>query len=496
MLQNYEKYDATAMAELVKKKEIHPSELLETAISRAETLNPGLNIIIHKFYDRARKMALENLPDGPFAGVPFLLKDLLDHLAGEPVSMGSRGVRLVPEYSSELVNRFLSSGVVPFGKTSTPELGLTITTEPKAFGPAHNPWKKGHSTGGSSGGSAAAVAARIVPIASANDGGGSIRFPSACCGVFGMKPSRGLNPMGPDYGEGWEGAVAGHVISWSVRDSAAMLDVTAGPETGAPYKVSKPHGSYFEACKTDPEPLRIAFSKKPLIQGAKLDTEAVKGLENTVKLLESLGHHVEEADPAIDTKKFWQDFMIVVCAHVTAATENIRQLLGKDAVKQMEPTTLNMAMTGRCLRASDFVIAKQGWHEVQLAMGKFLEKYDMLLTPTLIAPPAEHGVIPPSGFEESIIKFGSYIPNGRFLMKSGLVKHFAAPTLNRMAFTIMGNMTGLPGMSVPLHWTKDGLPLGMLFTGRMCDEIRMYKLAGQLERAASWHDKIPQMAKM
>lgn len=492
MLGDYEKYDATAMAELVRKGEIHPSELLETAIHRAEKLNPGLNAIIHTFHERARKMASGNLPDGCFKGVPFLLKDLLDHLAGEPVSMGSRGIRFVPEYSSELVNRYLSSGLVPFGKTNLPELGLTITTEPKAFGPAHNPWKKGHSTGGSSGGSAAAVAARIVPIASANDGGGSIRLPSACCGVFGMKPSRGLNPIGPDHGEGWEGAVAGHIISWSVRDSAAMLDVTAGTETGAPYKVSRPHGSYLEACKNDPEPLKIAFSKKPMIEGARIDHEVIEGLEKTAKLLESLGHHVEEADPVIDRKKFWQDFMIVVCAHVAALVENIGKLAGKEAVSLMEPTTLNMAMTGRCLRASDFVLAKQGWHEVQLAMGHFLGKYNMLLTPAIIGPAAAHGVIPPSSVEEKLINIGRYIPNGRMLMKTGVVKHFAAPTLDRMAFTITGNMTGLPGMSLPLHQAKNGLPLGMLFTGRMCDEITMFRLAGQLERAASWHDRIPE----
>lgn len=491
MLQDYEKYDATAMAELVRARQIHPSELLETAIHRAESLNPDLNAIIHSFHDRARGMASGNLPEGRFTGVPFLLKDLLDHLEGEPVSMGSRGVRLVPEYSSEIVTRFLSSGVVPFGKTNTPELGLTITTEPKAFGPAHNPWKKGHSTGGSSGGSAAAVAARIVPMASANDGGGSIRFPSACCGVFGMKPSRGLNPIGPDYGEGWEGAVSGHVITWSVRDSAAMLDSVSGPEIGAPYRVEKSGESYFEACQKDPDPLRIAYSKKPLIEGAKVDKEALEGLDKTLKLLESLGHHVEEADPKINIRQFWQDYMIVVCSHVAAVTETIKKQFGRGAVKKMEPSTRNMAMIGRSLRASDFVIAKNGWHDVQLVMGRFLEKYDMLLTPTLIGPPAAHGIIPPAPAEEVFMLAGSYIPNGRMLMKSGIVKQFAHPTLSRMAFTIMGNITGLPGMSLPLHWTKEGLPLGMLFTGRMCDEARMFRLAGQLEREQPWHEKIP-----
>jgi len=488
MLNEYFRYDATGLAELVRKGEVHPGELLESAIAKTQALNPSLNAIIHTFYDRARSLASDALPDGPFKGVPFLFKDLADNYAGEPICMGSRGIRVVPDEHSELVNRFLSSGVVPFGKTNTPEFGLTITTEPKSTGPAHNPWKTGISTGGSSGGSAAAVAAGIVPMASASDGGGSIRFPSACCGVFGLKPSRGLNPLGPEIGEGWDGAVACHVISRSVRDSAAMLDVTAGPEVGSPYRVGKAHGSYFQASQVDPKPLRIAFSKRPLTD-ATLHPEAIKGLEQTVKRLEDLGHHVEEADPEINTDTFWRDFFVVVCGHVAAVSHLIKNEQGRDAYAQLEPTTLNMAMLGRSLSACDMVLAKKGWHDIQLTMGRFLTQYDVFLTPTLICPPDPHGALHPSPFEEFLLKMTSPIPNGRMLMKLGLVKHFSKPTLSRMAFTALGNITGLPSVSMPLHWTDDGLPLGMLFTGRMCDETTLFQLAGQIERAYPWADR-------
>jgi len=492
MLNEYTRFDALGLAELVRKGEAHPRELLESAILRAEQINPNLNAIIHTFCDRARSLAAGPLPEGPFTGVPFLLKDLMDNYAGEPLCMGSRGIRAVPEENSELVNRFIASGVVPFGKTNTPEFGLTITTEPKSSGPAHNPWGRGISTGGSSGGSAAAVAAGIVPMASANDGGGSIRFPSACCGVFGLKPSRGLNPLGPESGEAWDGAVAGHVITRSVRDSAAMLDITAGPEVGAPYRVARGDGRYLDACGIDPAPLRIAFSTRPLTD-ATLHPEAVKGLEATVKRLEELGHQVEEADPEIDTDALWRDFFVVVCAHVAAEASLTKKEFGKAAFANLEPTTLNMAMIGRSLTACDLVMAKKGWHAVQLAMGRFLSRYDLLLTPTLIAPPDPHGVLPPTRFEDLLLKMGSPVATGRLLMKLGLVKHFAGPTLSRMAFTVLGNISGLPSVSMPLHWTDAGLPLGMLFTGRMCDEMTLFKLAGQIERSFPWAERYRQL---
>lgn len=492
MIKEYEDYDGLALGELVKHGDVHPRELLETAIKKVETLNPQLNAVVRTFFDRARIMSDNDLPDGPFKGVPFLLKDLIDNFQGEPICMGSRGIRYVPPENSELVNRYLRAGVVPFGKTNTPELGLTITTEPKAYGPAHNPWRRGFSTGGSSGGSACAVASRMVPMASGSDGGGSIRFPAACCGVFGMKPSRGLNPLGPELGDGWDGAVSAHVLTRSVRDSAAMLDMTAGPEIGAPYQVAKDPSGYLEAVGQEPGPLRIAFSKKPFIETA-VHPEAVKGLEETARLLESLGHHVEEADPVMDRSVIWRDFTIVVTSHVAAMGELVKKELGREAFNKLEPTTLSMAMIGRSLTGCDLVQARMGWHDVQLAMGRFLTNYDVFLTPALISPPVPHGTVMPSQVEEMSMNVTSRAPVGRILMKIGFVKLFSKKTLSKMGFTLVGNITGLPGMSVPLHQTRDGLPLGMLFTGRMCDEATLFRLAGQLERAKPWAHLKPQL---
>lgn len=493
MIKEYEEYDGLALGELVKNGDVHPRELLETAIKKVETLNPRLNAVIHTFYDRARILSDSDLPDGPFKGVPFLLKDLIDNYQGEPICMGSRGIRYIPPENSELVNRYLRAGVVPFGKTNTPELGLTITTEPKSHGPSHNPWRLGVSTGGSSGGSACAVAARMVPMASGSDGGGSIRFPSACCGVFGLKPSRGLNPLGPDLGDGWDGAVASHVLTRSVRDSAAMLDQTAGPEIGSPYQVVKEHSGYLTAVDQEPGPLRIAFSRKPFIETT-VHPEAVKGLEETVKLLESLGHHVEEADPVMDRSVIWRDYTVVVTSHVAAMGELVKKELGREAFEKLEPTTLSMAMIGRSVTGCDLVKARMGWHDVQLAMGRFLTNYDVFLTPTLVEPPLPHGAVNPLPVEEVSMSLTSRAPIGRILMKMGFVKLFSKKTLSKMGFTLVGNITGLPGVSMPLYQTRDGLPLGMLFTGRMCDEATLFRLAGQLEKARPWDHLRPQLS--
>ncbi|GAB6097738.1 amidase [Desulfatiferula olefinivorans] len=490
MFAEYTRYDGLGLARLVKDGEVHPAELLEAAIHKAEALNPHLNVIVHTFYERARRRAEGPLPDGPFTGVPFLLKDLLDNLAGEPMRNGSRGFHITPEENSELVNRYLSTGLVPFGKTNTPELGLTITTEPKSHGPSHNPWRKGTSTGGSSGGSAAAVAAGIVPLASGSDGGGSIRFPSACCGVFGLKPSRGLNPLGPEHGDAWDGAVAAHVITRSVRDCAAMLDATAGPEIGAPYRVSRDPASYLEAVRQAPAPLRIFVSRTPLIE-ATVHPEALSGLEQTARLLDALGHHVEEADPDIDRDTLWRDYVTVVSAHVAAVGDMVKRELGPGAFRKLEPATLSMAMIGRSLSACDLVKARMGWHRVQLAMGRFMDRCDVFLTPTLVEPPLPHGTLTPSGLEDLSMAVGSRLPIGRMMMKTGMVRLFSRKTLGRMGFTLLGNVTGLPGVSIPLHWTRDGLPLGMLFTGRMGEERTLFRLAGQLEQERPWADRVP-----
>ena len=286
---DYDKYDAMGLADLVKKKELTPSELVEEAIALIEKSNPRLNAVVHKMYDIGRATAKGKLPDGPFHGVPFLLKDLLDAYAGVPLTSGSRAYRAyIPKEDSEMVRRYKKAGLVVIGKTNLPEFGLLGYTEPELFGPCRNPWNTEHTPGGSSGGSAAAVAVGMVPIASGGDGGGSIRIPASCCGIFGFKPSRGRNPTGPEYGELWQGAVVSHVLTRSVRDSAAALDAVQGPESGAPYVIAPPLMPYLEEIRREPKKLFIAVNTTSPV-GREVHPECIKAVEKTVKLLEGLG---------------------------------------------------------------------------------------------------------------------------------------------------------------------------------------------------------------
>lgn len=480
MFKEYSQYDGLGLAALVKAGEVTPAELLDAAIARANEINPGINAIIHRFDERAYRCIKVGLPEGPFTGVPFVLKDLMAAFAGEPMTMGSRGKAPVPDYDSELVRRYKASGVNIFAKTNTPEFGLIITTEPKAHGVSHNPHKPGYSTGGSSGGSAAAVAAGIVPMAHGGDGGGSIRFPSSWCGVFGLKPSRGRNPLGPDQGQDWQGAVAEHVLTRSVRDSAAMLDCTSGHESGAPYNIALPSCSFLSATQRAPKPLRIALSRKPLVT-TQIHPEVSAALDKTAEQLRHLGHEVVEEEPVIDIERFWRDFLIVVCGEVAAMVAKFSTLYGKGYVSCLEPATKNMAMLGRSLSAADLVDATKGWYTVQRAMGRLLEHYDVMLSPTVPTPAVKHGQLPNNRLEELLMLASHRINVGKLLFRAGLVEQMASPVLEKMAFTIMGNMTGLPGMSVPLHKSNDGLPIGMQFTGRMCDEETLFSLAAQLE---------------
>ena len=488
MFKEYPQYDALGLAQLIKSGDISAKEALEAAIYQANKLNPKLNAIIHRFDERAFNAAQQGLPQGIFTGVPYLLKDLNYLFADEPIKMGSRSVNIVPTEDSELVRRMKATGVNTFGKTNTPEFGLIITTEPKSFGATHNPFKKGYSSGGSSGGSAAAVSAGIVPMAGGGDGGGSIRFPSAWCGVFGLKPSRGRNPSGPLYAEGWEGAVADHVITRSVRDSAAMLDATAGREVGAAFLAeSSDQGRFLDATKTPPKSLKIALMREPLFPGAKVDKEVMAVLEQTGRQLEDMGHRVDYDTPKIDSDRMWRDFFTVVCAHTAYLVEDLGLRYGKQQVANLEPQTRNMAMIGRSLSVMDLLKAKQGWHEVQYQTGLILEQYDMILCPTVPTAAVKHGVLPPGRIDELLLNVSGLIEKGvnigKWIYNSSIVERLSAPVLSKMAFTTLGNITGLPAMSVPLGMTSQGLPIGMQFIGRMNDEARLFALAAQFESA-------------
>jgi amidase len=491
---DYEKYDGLGLAELVRKKEVKPGELVEEAIGRIERLNPQVNAVIHKMYEQARKAADGDLPDGSFKGVPFLLKDLTTCYAGVPLSNGSRFFKdFVPDHDNEMVRRFRAAGVVFVGKTNTPELGLAPVTEPELFGPSSNPWDLTRTTGGSSGGSAAAVAARMVPLAHGSDGGGSIRMPASCCGVFGLKPTRGRNPMGPDYGEAWRGFACDHVITRSVRDSAAMLDATAGADTGAPYFAVPPSRSFLSEVGADPGKLRIAFTSEHFLGGT-VDGDCVKGLEAAAKLCHDLGHEVVETAPPIDGQAIAGAFLTIVCVEIRAFIEEAEVLLNRKArYKDFELVTWVCGLLGRQYRATEFSKSLNLIQRTARQVGAFFENYDVLLTPALAMPPLVTGALQPRGSQAVAMKLlGSLNAGGiinKLSGKDALVEQFFA----FMPYTPLFNATGQPAMSVPLYWNDEGLPIGMQFVGRYGDEATLLRLAGQLEKARPWSGRVPQI---
>lgn len=489
---DYDKFDGLGLAELVRSKQVKPIELVEEAIARIEKLNPKINTVIHKMFGQALEAASSDLPEGPFRGVPFLLKDLTAFYAGVPLTNGSKFYRgFIPEYDSELVKRFKATGIVTIGKTNTPELGLALVTEPELFGPCHNPWDLIRTTGGSSGGSAAAVAARIVPVAHASDGGGSIRIPSSCCGVFGFKPTRARNPAGPLFGDLWRGFACEHVITRSVRDSAAMLDATAGPDTGAPYYATPSKRSFLSEVGTEPGKLRIAFTSKHFLGGA-VDEECIRGLDATARLCGELGHEVIEAAPPLDGKAFFKAFVTVVCGETRAIIEESEILLGRKAsYKDFEPATWLCALLGRQFRASDLSLALNLIQRMARDIGEFFEKYDVLLTPTLAMPPVITGTFQIKGLQAVMMKLLARLNFGSIINTLVGIDRLAAQSFEFTPFTPLFNATGQPAMSVPLHWTDAGLPVGMQFVGRYGDEATLFRLAGQLEKARPWADRLP-----
>jgi amidase len=489
---DYDKYDGLGLAELVRKKEVKPSELVEEAINRIERLNPQLNAVIHKMYDLARDAAEGDLPDGTFGGVPFLLKDLMAAYAGVPMRSGSRFCNdFVPDHDSEMVKRFKLAGLIIVGKTNTPEYGLMPVTEPQLFGPSNNPWDLTRTTGGSSGGSAAAVAARIVPLAHGNDGGGSIRIPASCCGLFGFKPTRGRNPLGPDLGEAWHGLACDHVLTRSVRDSAAILDATAGPDVGAPYYAVPPSRPFLDEVGADPGKLRVAFTSRPFL-GDFVHEDCVKGLEATVKLCSDLGHEVLEAAPEIDGKEFARAFLTMICGETNTDIEEAEVLLGRKAKsRDFEPSTWAVNLLGRRCKAADFSKAIRLLQRSARQIGQFFEDYDVLLTPTLSMPPVVTGALQRQGTEAFVLKLLTRLNAGCLISAFRGIDALAGDVFKFMPYTPLFNATGQPAMSVPLYWSGEGLPVGMHFAGRYADEATLFRLASQLEQAKPWFDHVP-----
>lgn len=467
----YGHYDAVGLADLVRNKEVSPDELLAEAIDRVERFNPTINAVVCKIYEQAQLAVTTDIAQAPFTGVPFLLKDLETPYAGAPLTNGSRFfIDNVPDHDSELVLRYKKAGFVIFGKTNTPEFGLNVSTEPQLFGPARNPWNLDYTTGGSSGGAAAAVAAGIVPAAHGNDGGGSIRIPASCCGLFGLKPTRGRNPMGPDWGEEWNGMVYHHVITRTVRDSAAILDTTSGPGVGDPYWASVPSRPFYDEIGTDPGRIRVAYSVSAP-SGISVDEECVKATSDAAKLMAELGHDIEEASPQIDADAFMEAYSVIVAANTMAAIEKHAAESGRELNEnEFENLTWLFAQMGNAVPATTYARAVQTIHRIGRQIGRFFECYDVLITPTLAILPQPLGTIDTmlTDFEIYNAKAGAFA-----------------------AFTAMFNASGNPAMSVPLHWTADDLPVGVQFVGRYGDEATLFRLGSQLEQIRPWANRYP-----
>jgi amidase len=464
--------DATAQAELVRRKEVKPTELVEAAIARIERVNPKLNAVILPLYEEARRAAnAKDLPDGPFRGVPYLIKDLIASYAGARMTGGSAFTRdFMATHDSELVRRLKRAGLVIVGKTNTPELGILPTAEPRLFGAARNPWDTNRTTGGSSGGSAAAVAAGLVPAAHANDGGGSIRIPASCCGVFGMKPTRARVPLGPDAGDVLGGLVAEHAVTRSVRDSAALLDAVAGPEPGDPYCAPAAARPFVQEVGVPTGRLRIGFTAAAPT-GVPVHPDCVSAVEDAAKLCAELGHEVEEATPEINGAMYLDVFIKIWAAGVAwsvmvAEHETRRRARAED----FEPLTWALVEMGRKIPAPEYMMAWTALQGLARNVAQFFEHYDVWLTPTLAHPPVKLG------------HFDSTAENPL----AGLQR-----ATEFVAFTPFANITGQPAMSVPLWWNAEGLPVGAHFVGRFGDEGTLFRLAAQLEEARPWAKRRP-----
>ena len=463
--------DAIALAELVRDKQVTSLELVDAAIERVERLNPTLNAVVTPMFDAARKAAASPQEGGAFAGVPFLLKDFLAEYAGVRFTEGTAFLKdFVPSEDSELVRRFKKAGLIFIGKTNTPELAVGVTTEPRLFGATHNPWDVTRTPGGSSGGAAAAVASGMVPVAHGNDAGGSIRVPAACCGVFGLKPTRARNPLGPHFGDIFTGLVAEHVLTRSVRDSAAFLDATAGPDIGDPYFAPPQQRPFADEIGAEPGRLRIGFSTTTPT-GETLHPESLRAVEDAAKLCESLGHTVEQVEPRYDAERMRTLFVTVLSAGFAWVVDDWSRRTGREAkADDFEPFVWSFTQRGRELSAQQYLLALQDLQRLSRNIARFFVDHDVWLTPTLGEPPVPLGTFRYDGRDPFEVRW-------------------------RMAqmspFAYISNVTGQPAMSVPLYWTPEGLPLGTHFVGRFGDEATLFRLASQFEQARPWASRRP-----
>ena len=469
-MDDYSNYDGVGLAELVRNGEVKPAELVEAAIARIEKHNPAINAVVYQAFDEARAKA-DALPDGPFRGVPFLVKDLLIQVAGWPRTSGSRYCRGVVDVEDDgLMRRYRASGVAAIGKTNLSEFGIAGTTEGQLYGPCRNPWNLDHIVGGSSGGAAAAVAAGIVPMAHGGDGRGSIRIPASCCGLVGLKPTRDRSPHLPDGYDFAQGFVVEHVITRTVRDTAVMLDVTGQPEPGSPYAVPAKDRPYAEEVLRSPGKLKIAYSSETA-NGRPCHPEVQAALEATAELLRGLGHEVVPQGLGVDQRALWGSQGAFSGANFAAGMRKMIAGMGREPEgDDFEPLTWASWKGGQRAAGMDAMADMQQLRMLGRAALQIFETYDVFLTPTLAAPP------PPIGYLSPVLNAPRDIGrrNGEFFSYPGVA-----------------NMTGAPSISLPLAWSSQGLPMGMMFGARYADEAVLFRLAAQLEKEAPWKDRHP-----
>ena len=467
--QQYVAADAVAWADRVRQGEVSAAEVLDAAIARAQAVNPAVNAIAVELFDQARSIASGGVQSGPFAGVPFALKDLLQTLRGVPLTNGSRAFDDVGEVDTELVRRFKRAGLIMLCTSTTPELGTSATTESTRYGATRNPWNRNRTSGGSSGGSAALVAAGVLPMAHATDGGGSIRGPASCCGLFGMKPSRGRTPLALRRTEGWLGCSTSHAVTRSVRDSAALLDATHGFEPGSRYVAPDPRGTFLEATHSPPRRLRIALHWSTVSKVVP-DAQCIRAAEEAGRLCEELGHEVDLAAPPLNLDALAIAFGCAVVASTATAAANRAHQLGVDSVADdLEETNRDFVHLARDITAVQLMQANEAFMAAAFTMAEFQKRYDVILTPTMGRLPVPIGTV-------------------QLMQPAPAYRDATAPF---SCFTAIYNQTGQPAMTVPLAWSSDGLPIGVQFAGRVGDETLLFALAAQLERARPWFDRLP-----
>lgn len=478
-------YDAVGQAELVRRGEISPSELVEAAIGRLETVNPQINCVAEKTYDQARAAAKTVDRNAPLAGVPFAIKDLGIAQKGIATHSGSRAPVFVPDFDSVLVERQRAAGLIPIATTTSPEYGLRLMTESAAFGITRNPWNTGHTTGGSSGGASAIVSAGVVAVAHASDGGGSIRVPSACTGLVGMKTSRGRVPLSPLVTESWYGFVVDHAVSRTVRDSATLLDLTHGPDPLAPYAARPPKGTFAAAAARDPGRLKLAvYRKSPL--GLEISAETQAALDAAVALAREGGHSVEEIDlPTVD-RAFMADFAGSVSSSIAGLLRIERARVGRDISGDIERASRVLARYGELLTAGETYAGLERLHAASRQIITETARYDAVLMPVIAHPPLAVGAMDPKGADELIENLLDKLRLTRLLKFPQLFGQLLDKSLWFTHWPAIQNVTGQPSIALPVHVTKAGLPLGIQAAGRPGDEETLYSLAGQLEKISGW----------